>query len=222
MFGRQRTAMPRCVLQNLDNSLLSSGQVARMGDTFLEITSTNSLPVLLSGSQAKVVVYDADNQVRVWKGKVYYSSADRLRLEDIVLCSDSEKRKLHRVNVRNPATLLVFKRKQEEPDPDDTKGESCYGLKLMEVPVIVRDISAGGCLIEMTKRVNLKGRALKLRLTLLDTIEEVHVEIRNTREKSQTDALYGFKFLHTNQRVEKAIDAYIFKAQQEQIRKSRR
>ena len=34
--------------------------------------------------------------------------------------------------------------------------------------------------------------------------------------------LYGFMFLNTNQRVEKAIDAYIFKVQQEQIRKSRR
>ena len=76
--------------------------------------------------------------------------------------------------------------------------------------------------IEMTKRVNLRGRALKIRLTTLDSVEEIQVEIRNSREKNADTMLYGFMFLNTNQRVEKAIDAYIFKVQQEQIRKSRR
>ena len=220
MIGRQRKPMPRCVLQSMDNALMGSGRIARREDTFLEMISNNPLPVLMKGTMAKIVVYDI-SQVSVWKGTVYYSTYERLRLEDIVLCSDSEKRKLHRVDIRNPAKLLVFKR-NPEPDEEDKTGESVYGLKLMEVPVVVRDISSGGCGIEMTKRVNLRGRALKIRLTTLDSVEEIQVEIRNSREKNADTMLYGFMFLNTNQRVEKAIDAYIFKVQQEQIRKSRR
>lgn len=219
MIGRQRTPVRRCVLQDMDNALLGSGRIARMEENFLEMVSNNTLPLLLKGSLAKVVVYDV-SQVSVWKGTVYYSTTERLRLEDIVLCSDSEKRKLHRVDVRNPAKVIVYKRNEQAGE--DGSPEPVWGLKLMEVPVIVRDISSGGCGVEMTKRVNLKGRLLKIRLTLHDSIEELQVEIRNSREKTEDTMLYGFMFINTNPREEKAIDAYIFKVQQEQIRKHRR
>ncbi len=225
MLQRQKKNTPRCVLQTMDNTLLGSGRVARMEyenieSPFIEVSSEHALPLLRKDTKIKIVIYESGGRVTVWTGLVYYSAEDRLRVESVVMCSNSEKRKLHRVTIYSPASLLVYNKVKGEAG-DDT-GETTFGTKLLEVPVIIRDISSGGCLIEMTKRVNIAGRALKVRLAMYSEVGDLQVEIRNVREKNSTERLYGMRFMHMNQRVEQAVDSYIFKVQQEQIRKNRR
>lgn len=209
---RQKKRAPKCVVQGMDNSLIGDGAAVRIEeDDFIEIENENGIPKLAMGTMVKVVVYGEN--IRVWAGRVYYSTMERLRVDNLVICSGSEKRKMYRVNVNSPATLLVYSRR---PGADYEIGE-----KLFDEPVLVRDISSGGCLIEASKSISIAGRSLKLRLTMYGSVEDIPVEIMNARDKDVSTALYGLAFKHLTPRVEQAVDMYLLKVQQDQIRRSR-
>lgn len=212
-MARHKKRAPKCVLQGMDNSLLGDGVAVQLEEDHIEIENENGIPKLAMGTMVKVVVYGLDGDVRVWAGRVYYSTMERLQVDNIVICSGSEKRKMYRVNVNSPAVLLVFSRRPS--------AEHGIGEKLFEEPVLVRDISSGGCLLEVSKHVMIADKALKLRLTLYGSVEDVHIEIMNARDKSVSEALYGASFTHLTPRVEQAIDMYLLKVQQDQIRRSR-
>ena len=209
---RQKKKRLKCVLQSMDNALLGSGFAAKIEEDSIEIENENGMPVLPMSTQVKVVVYGMENGMHVFAGRVYYSTKERLRVDSIVLCAGSEQRKAYRVTINGPGLLLVY---AQRPG-----GE--YGDKLFEEPVTVRDISSGGCLIEVDKNARIRGRALKLRLTMYETVEELELEIMSARDKSISEALYGMSFQNVNQRVEQVLDLYLLRVQQDQIRKSRR
>lgn len=209
---RQKHKRMKCVLQSMDNALLGSGFATKIEEDSIEIENENGMPVLPMGTQVKVIVYGMENGMHVFAGHVYYSVKERLRVDNIVLCAGSEQRKAYRVTINGPGMLLVY---AQRPG-----GE--YGDKLFEEPVTVRDISSGGCLIEAEKNVHNRGRALKLRLTMYETVEELELEIMSARDKSISEVLYGMSFRNVNQRVEQALDLYLLRVQQDQIRKSRR
>lgn len=209
---RQKKKQLKCVLQGMDNALLGSGYAAKIEEDSIEIENENGMPSLPMGTQVKVVVYGLEGGMHVFSGHVYYASRERLRVDNIVLFAGSEQRKAYRVAINGPGMLLVYMRR-----PD---GE--YGDKLFEEPVTVRDISSGGCLVEVDKNVHIRGRALKLRLTMYETIEEFELEIMSARDKSISEALYGMSFRNVNQRQEQVLDLYLLRVQQDQIRKSRR
>lgn len=209
---RQKKKQLKCVLQSTDNILIGRGFTTNIGEDSIEIENENGLPSLPMGTQVKVVVYGMAGGTHVFSGHVYYASKERLRVDNIVLCTDSEQRKAYRVAINGPGMLMVYTRR-----PD---GE--YGDKLFEEPVTVRDISMGGCLIEADKNVHIRGRALKLRLTMYETIGEFEMEIMSARDKSISEALYGMSFRNVNQRMEQVLDLYLLRVQQDQIRKSRR
>ena len=209
---RQKPKRLKWVLQGMDNALLGSGLAVRMKEDSIEIENENGLPSIAMGTQIKVVVYGMEDGLHVFVGNVYYSTKDRLRVDNMVLCAGSEQRKTYRVTINSPGTLLVYAMR-----PDGG-----YGEKLFEEPVNVRDISMGGCLVEADKKANLGGRALKLRLTMYETIEEIDLKLMSAREKSVSEALYGMAFRNVNQRLEQVLDRYLLRVQQDQIRKSRR
>ena len=205
----------KCVLQGMDNVLLGSGFIVRYDEDSMdsvEVENENGLPTISMGTQVKVVVYGMQDGMHVFAGNVYYSTKDRLRVDNMVLCAGSEQRKTYRVTINGPGMLLVYVKR-----PD---GE--YGDKLFEEPVTVRDISMGGCLIEADKRIQIGGRALKLRLTMYETIEEIELNLKSAREKSVSETLYGMSFRNVNQRQEQVLDRYLLRVQQDQIRRSRR
>lgn len=86
----------------------------------------------------------------------------------------------------------------------------------------MRDISSGGCLLVVDKKARIMGRALKLRLTMYETVEDLELKIMSARDQSTSEALYGMSFRNVNQRVEQVLDLYLLRVQQEQIRRSRR
>lgn len=209
---RQKKKRMKCVMQGMDNSLLGSGYAAEITEEFVEIENENGLPKLPMGTQLKVLVYGLEGGLRVFAGNVYYSTEERLRVDNLIVCTGSEKRKSYRVTVNSPGMLLVY---AQRPD-------GAYGDKLFEEPVTVRDISSGGCLLLVDKKARILGRALKLRLAMYETVEEFALEIMSARDKSISEVLYGMSFRDVNQRVEKALDLYLLRVQQEQIRRSRR
>lgn len=209
---RKKIKQLKCVLQSMDNALLGRGFTTKIEEDSIEIENENGLPSLPMGTQVKVVVYGMEGGTHVYAGNVYYATKERLRVDNIILCADSEQRKAYRVAINGPGMLLVYTRR-----PD---GE--YGDKLFEEPVTVRDISMGGCLVEVDKNAHIRGRALKLRLTMYETIGELEMEIMSARDKSVSEALYGMQFQNVNQRMEQVLDLYLLRVQQDQIRKSRR
>lgn len=201
-----------CVLQGMDNTLLGSGFLVQMTEDSIEIENANGLPTLPLDMQIKVTVHGLESGLHISAGRVYYSSSERLRVDDLVLCTGSEQRKTYRVTINSPGTLLVYALRP---------GEGGYGDKLFEEPVTVRDISTGGCLLVVDKNVRIAGCGLKLRLTMYETIEEFDLEIMTARDKSISENLYGMAFRNVNQRMEQVLDLYLLRVQQEQIRRSR-
>ena len=208
----QKKKRLKCVLQGMDNTLLGSGFAADIKEDSLEIENENGLPTIPMGTQVKIVIYGLEKGMRVFAGYIYYSTKERLRVDNMVLCAGSEQRKTYRVTINSPGTLLVYTMRPG--------GE--YGDKLFEEPVTVRDISMGGCLIEADKNAHIGGRALKLRLTMYETIEDIELELMSARDKSVSEALYGMAFRNVNQRLEQVLDRYLLRVQQDQIRRSRR
>lgn len=209
---RQKKKRLKCVLQTMENALLGSGYAVKIEEESIEIENENGLPSLPMGTQVKVIVYGMEGGMHVFAGHVYYAARNRLRVDSLILCVGSEHRKAYRVTINGPAMLLVYTLR-----PD---GE--YGDKLFEEPITVRDISMGGCLVEVDKNARIRGRALKLRLAMYETVEELELEIMSARDKSISEALYGMAFRNVNQRVEQVLDRYLLRVQQDQIRKSRR
>ena len=209
---RKKTKQLKCVLQSMDNALLGRGFTTKIEEDSIEIENENGLPTLPMGTQIKVVVYGMEDGLHVFAGRVYYATKERLRVDNMVLCAGSEQRKAYRVTINSPGILLVYALRPG--------GE--YGDKLFEEPVTVRDISMGGCLVEVDKNAHIGGRALKLRLTMYETIEEFELEIMSARDKSVSEALYGMSFRNVNQRLEQVLDLYLLRVQQDQIRRSRR
>lgn len=209
---RQKKKRLKCVLQGMDNALLGSGYAVNIKEDSIELENENGLPTIPMGTQVKVVIYGLEKGIRVYAGYVYYSTKERLRVDNMVLCAGSEHRKTYRVTINSPAMLLVYTMR-----PD---GE--YGDKLFDEPVTVRDISMGGCLVEVDKNARIRGRALKLRLTMYETIEDIELEVMSARDKSVSEALYGMSFRNVNQRQEQVLDLYLLRVQQDQIRRSRR
>lgn len=209
---RQKKKRLKCVLQSMDNALLGSGIAAKIEEDSIEVENEDGMPVLPMDTQVKVIVYGMESGMHVFAGRVYYSAKERLRVDNIVLCAGSEQRKAYRVAINGPGMLLAY---VQRPNGG-------YGDKLFEEPVIVRDISSGGCLLEVDKKARIQGRALKLRLTMYETVEEFELEIMSARDKSISEALYGMSFQNVNQRMEQVLDLYLLRVQQDQIRKSRR
>ena len=209
---RQKKKRLKCVMQGMDNSLLGSGFSSEITEDSVEIENDHGLPKLPMGMQLKVLVYGLEGGLRVFAGYVYYSTEERLRVDNLIVCTGSEKRKSYRVTVNSPGTLLVHTKR-----PDGG-----YGDKLFEEPVTVRDISSGGCLLVVDKKARIMGRALKLRLTMYETVEDLELKIMSARDQSTSEALYGMSFRNVNQRVEQVLDLYLLRVQQEQIRRSRR
>lgn len=212
-FMRRKKKGVKCVLQSDSNELLADGVATAAEEGAFEITSEKGLPPLAMGSLVKLVMHGEDGAARVWRGRVYYSNREKLRVEEATLCSGNEKRKTYRVNVNNDARLTAYSR-----------GGGSLRKAWVEM-VKLRDISSGGCLIETRKDLELEpgnpGLRLMLRITLHSSVEEVEVAVKSRLNKKSDVAMYGLEFVELNQRVAHAIDMYVLKLQQDQIRKSR-
>ena len=208
MIRRKKRGM-KCVLQGMHNELIADGSAVLIGTDTIDVENSDGLPTLALGTFIKVIVYRPEGGTQVWAGNVYYSTQEKLRIQDAYDCSNQEKRKTYRVSVNCPAQLILFRKNVQEEE------------KLREESILVRDISAGGCLIEVPGQTNIAGKSLKLRLSLYSTVEEIRVEIKNCRKGAEGQVLYGMAFTDMNTRVEHEIDMYLLKIQQEQIRKSR-
>ncbi len=212
-FMRRKKTGVKCVLQSESNELLADGVAQAGGEGAFDITSGKGLPPLAMGSLVKLVMHGEDGAARVYRGKVYYSNREKLRVEEAVLCSDNEKRKTYRVNVNNDARLTAY-----------TRARGSLQKAWIE-PVKLRDISSGGCLIETRKDLELEsgnpGLRLMLRITLHSSVEEVEVVVKSRLDKKADAAMYGLEFVELGQRVSHAIDMYVLKLQQDQIRKRR-
>lgn len=212
-FMRHKKKGVKCVLQSDSNELLADGVALADGESAFDLTSEKGLPPLAMGCIVKLVMHGEGTEARVWRGKVYYSNREKLRVEEAVLCSGNEKRKTYRVNVNNEARLTAYSR----------AGGSLQKAWLEMVKL--RDISSGGCLIETRKDLVLQpgnpGLLLMLRITLHSSVEEVEVTVKSRLDKKTDAAMYGLEFVEPSQRVAHAIDMYVLKLQQDQIRKSR-
>lgn len=202
----------KCILQGPGNELLADGTAYHTDKDSLEIESRKGLPILTLGSRVKLVLHEPGG-VQVWQGRVYTSTGDVLRVSEAQVCSTSEKRKTYRVNVNSDARLTAYQR----------QGSSLH--KVWEEMVKLRDISSGGCLIQTRKEFNLapNDTSLKytLRITLYSSVEEVMVLVKSKFKRSEDSNLYGLEFSELGQRVEQAIDQYVLKLQQDEIRRSR-
>lgn len=202
----------KCILQGPANELLADGTAYHTDQDSLEIESRKGLPILTLGSRVKMILHEPGG-AQVWQGRVYTSTGEVLRVSEAEVCSTSEKRKTYRVNVNSDARLTAYHR----------EGNSLN--KVWEEMVKVRDISSGGCLIQTRKEFNLAPNdpSLKytLRLTLHNSVEEVMVLVRSKFKRTENANLYGLEFSELGQRVEQAIDQYVLKLQQDEIRRSR-
>lgn len=212
-FLRRKKKGFKCVLQSDANELIADGTAVFLAEDSLEVESVKGMPSLVMGSQVKMVVYGEGGEMKVYRGKVYYSNKDKLRVDDAYLCSTNEKRRTYRVNVNNDARLTAYRR---------VGG----GLRKEWVEMVkLRDISSGGCLIETRKDLILKksdpAQRLMLKLTLYNSVEEVEVTVKSILNKKPDVGMYGLEFAELGQRVSHAIDMYVLRLQQDQIRRSR-
>ena len=212
-FLRRKKKGFKCVLQSDANELIADGTGVFLSENSLEIESAKGLPSLPMGSQIKLVVYGEGGEMKVYRGKVYYSNKDKLRVDEAYLCSTNEKRRTYRVNVNNDARLTAYRRVGSSLRKDWVE------------MVKLRDISSGGCMIETRKDRLLKKNdpthRLMLRMTLCNSVEEVEVTVKSVLNKKPDVAMYGLEFVELGQRVGHAIDMYVLRLQQDQIRRSR-
>lgn len=208
MFFKQKKRGLKCILLGMQNELVADGLAVDIGEDSIDVENENGLPILPMGEQLKLQVYGIEGGSRIWMGRVYYSTAEKLQLDNIVICSAAEKRKAYRVNVSSPAHLLGY-----------LPGEG--GELIFDEPILLRDVSSGGCLAEVRKGLPIGGKRLKVRITMYGAVELLEVEIRNARDKDSSTALYGLQFTKLNPRIEQEIDLYLLRVQQEQIRRNR-
>lgn len=197
-----------CEVTNMDNKLIVTGLI-RVTDEGVEIHNNGDrMPVLNFGSQVKLSLHNPQLGMQVMVGEVYLSDPTFLRLVNLQVFAEYEKRRFFRLTIDHSADLI----------PVGKAGTERRGEK---TPIRVKDISLCGLQFECEKPLALGGQ-YRIRIALQDNLlETLDFVIRRVLPRDNNKNRYGGEFLALSAHAEQRLCSYIFNQQQKQIRRSR-
>lgn len=204
----QRTLNCACEVRSMRNVLLLVGVVesAESDSVMLRDANENPLPLLMYQTPVKLSVLQDDGEFMVYMGLVFISTADRLEIMQLTTLQQYERRNFFRVTTEVPVTLFA-----EIGDGDGMMRFDAFGEPAAQG--IMRDISLGGCLLELPERLPI-GKAYYARFQLLHVTHDLRLVIGRETENSTEEALlYGCMFERNRDPIIDAVCRDLFALQ---------
>lgn len=198
-----------CEVTSMDNKLIVTGQI-RVVDGDIEIHNNGDrMPVLNFGSRVKISLHNPQLGIQVMAGEVYLSDPTFLRLVNLQIFAEYEKRRFFRLTIDHSADLMSVSKSGET----ERRGG--------RIPVRVKDISLCGLQFECEKPLAL-GSRYRIRIALQDNLlETLDFVIRRVLPPENDKNRYGAEFLELTAHAEQRLCSFIFNQQQKQIRRTR-
>lgn len=201
-----------CEIKTLKNVLLTTGKIKTISpmEQSIEIDDEpNDMPLIPYGTPLKIGVFHAELGFHMLVGQTYLSNRRMLRAVNIIDYLEYERRRYFRLDMDAGAILTVV------PSEDDG------AAMVQEIPVRIKNLSMCGMLLESDVPIEATAK-LGVQMVLSRAGEEsLLVAMVRAEEPKNGKYAYGVEIIDLDSRTEQKLCAFLFRQQQEQIRKSR-
>lgn len=194
-----------CELRTSRNEIIAAGTISDISEDYIEIAGRGGpMNRMAYGVDVKINVFNMKMGFRVLAGKVYISTAEFMRVSDIISLLDYERRHFFRVNTNVPAQMALTAPDKNTPE------------KFHEVRVV--NLSLGGAMVVCPVEFE-AGAAVTIKFNLGGGSMAIRCNIKRVGETERKTRFYGCQFLNLKNHEADALCAFIFQRQREQIRR---
>lgn len=194
-----------CEIKSMSNDLLATGVINSITSEYIEIVShTGTMPILRFKTEVKLSIFNHKLGFQVLSGLVYISNRKLIRISDVTNILDYERRNFFRVDTQIEATATLLK----EPDANGN---------LIEIPVLVCNISLGGALLKTEYQFE-SGEPFQLHITLNSKACTFTSRIHRVEPADKNHWMCGSEFLSYTDAHGDILCAYLFQCQRVYIK----
>ncbi len=212
-----------CEVKTLENELLCIGKVHGIGDSTLEIVSSNgeSLPLIAYHTPVKISIYGGDSDMLVVGGSVYIAHEKLWRISEVNQYQNFERRDFFRVKVTCKGEGI--RHVEPELNQEIIKENMTENEEERPFEVSVVNISLCGILFACEERFRIHDEVDLSGLRLIRQAPEFsfHCKIRRLAGENRYGTLYGCTFENMTQRATDDLCKAIFELQREELKKRR-
>lgn len=209
--------MSVCEIKTMDNDLLLAGNISKVAEEYLQISSYSGerLPLLKFELPVKISIHNAKKGFKVIAGEVYISTDEILRIVNIENLQDFERRSFFRIQVQMAAKLI--------PLPDDFDKNQTPFEAPEEIPVIVENLSLSGLLFLPKDRSRnfFMGDRYVVELDLPGGAINFNIKVCRYEQYTNKPKKFGCEFYGYTQKQSDRLCGYIFEVERDIIRKKK-
>lgn len=195
-----------CEIKSMNGDPILYGFISRIADEEMEISGNGDrLPIVHCNTIVKLNLYHRTLGFKALVGKVYLSTEKLIRVVNLQLAADYEKRNFFRVRVCLECSVMPV-----------SKNEGNNGNRRV-YSAVMENLSLGGLLFSCGEKLE-TGEALIVCLNLYDADLSLPCKIIRRSGSPGTQWKYGCEFLDNTGRQFDVICKYLFDCQRDQIR----
>lgn len=197
-----------CEIKSMQNDLLSTGRIYSIGEDTIELIhpDEDKMPLLPYNTPVKISIFNARLGFKMLAGVVYISTDVFLRVSDVRMLQDFERRGFFRMNVKIPTRVY--------PIVEDN------GEEVQPMEVTLENISLSGVQISSEKTFAL-GDRFAMEIQLFKKKMMFHARVCRLAREDGRRQFYGCAFYDHTDRQTDDLCYDLFQLQRLEIRKRR-